>query len=156
MNSNMFWGAVQDQWWSTGLKEHGDYFRAEASGLNNEIPANLDAYYPRPLFGWGSNGAGKNHKAQTRYLQDASYIRLKNLQIGYTLPASLTQKLSISKCRIFVSGENLWTGTSLSKLFDPETVDGGDTGSGANQFIKNGGNAYPLSKTWSFGLSLTL
>lgn len=157
MNSNMFWGAIQDQWWSTGLKEHADYFRAEASGLNGEIPANLDAYYPRPLFGgWASNGAGKNHKNQTRYLQDASYIRLKNVQIGYTLPASLTKKLAISRCRVFVSAENLWTGTSLSKLFDPETVDGGDTASGANQFIKNGGNAYPLSRTWSFGLSITL
>ncbi len=156
MNSNMFWGAIQDQWWSTGLKEHADYFRAEASGLNGEIPANLDSYYPRPLFGWGSNGAGKNHKQQSRYVQDASYIRLKNVQIGYTLPASLTQKISISRCRIFVSAENLWTGTSLSKLFDPETIDGGDTNSSANQFIKSGGNAYPLSKTWSFGLSITL
>jgi hypothetical protein len=46
---------------------------------------------------------------------------------------------------VFVSGENLWTGTSLSSLFDPETISGG-----------NGGNAYPLSSTWSFGLSLTL
>lgn len=156
MNSNMFWGAVQDQWWSAGLKEHADYFRAEPSGLNGEIPANLDSYYPRPLFGWGSNGAGKNHKNQSRYLHNASYIRLKNLQVGYTLPDAWTKKMSISNLRVFVSAENLWTGTSLSKLFDPETIDGGDTGSGANQFIKSGGNAYPLSRTWSFGLSITL
>lgn len=156
MNSNMFWGATQDQWWSAGLKEHADYFRDAPTGLNGEIPANLDAYYPRPLFGWGSNGAGKNHKQQSRYLQDASYIRLKNLQVGYTLPASFTEKLSLSNCRVYVSGENLWTGTSISKLFDPETVDGGDTNSNANQFIRSGGNAYPLSRTWSFGLSVTL
>lgn len=156
MSSNTFWGAVQDQWWSAGLKEHADYFRDAPTGLNGEIPANLDAYYPRPLFGWGSNGAGKNHKQQSRYLQDASYIRLKNLQVGYTLPASFTEKLSLSNCRVYVSGENLWTGTSISKLFDPETVDGGDTNSNANQFIKSGGNAYPLSRTWSFGLSVTL
>lgn len=156
-SSNMFFGVQESEWWSTGLKEHGDYFRAEAVGLDDRIiPANLDSYYPRPLFGWGSNGPMKNQKAQTRYLQNASYIRLKNLQIGYTLPASLTKKFAVERCRIFISGENLWTGTSLSKLFDPETINGGDTGSSANKAIKNGGNAYPLSRTWSFGLSLTL
>lgn len=150
-NTNMFWGVINNQWWSAGLSEHGDYFRAEATGLYGEIPANLNAYYPRPLF-----STNKNQKTQTRYLQDASYIRLKNLQLGYTLPSSLTRKISIDRCRIFVSGENLWTGTSLSKLFDPETVDGGNTDSNANAAIKSSGNAYPLSRTWSFGLSITL
>lgn len=151
--SNSFWGVINDQWWSAGLKEHGDYFRAESIGLDgHKIDANLDAYYPRPIFDQG----GKNQKAQTRYLQDASYIRLKNLQLGYTLPSAWMQKAGLTKCRIFISGENLWTGTGLSKLFDPETVDGGNSDSGANSAIKNGGNAYPLSRTWSFGLSLTL
>lgn len=150
--SNMFWGVVNNQWWSTGLKEHNDYFRAEAVGLEgHEISANLNAYYPRPLF-----KTDKNQKTQTRYLQDASYIRLKNLQIGYTLPIAWTHKFSIEKCRLFVSGENLWTGTSLSKLFDPETIDGGNTDNNANGWIKNAGNAYPLSRTWSFGVSVTL
>lgn len=132
----------QSMWHSRAFVEHEDYFRAEAIGLpGHEIPANLDAYYPRPIF---SEGA-KNQQTQTRYLQDASYIRLKNLQIGYTLPKTWIQKAGIAKCRLFVSGENLWTGTSLSSLFDPETISGG-----------NGGNSYPLSRTWSFGLSLTL
>ncbi len=151
--SNMFWGVIDDQWWSAGFAEHNDYFRAEAIGLpGHEIAANLDSYYPRPIFGTGS----KNQKVQTRYLQDASYIRLKNLQLGYTLPSTWMQKIGLTKCRIFISGENLWTGTGLSKLFDPETIDGGNTDSDANSAIKNGGNAYPLSRTWSFGLSLTL
>ncbi|KAA6332172.1 TonB-dependent receptor SusC [termite gut metagenome] len=153
--SNLFWGAVESEWWSAGLKEHADYFRAEATGLNGEIPANLDSYYPRALFGWSSNGPGKNHKAQTRYMQDASYIRLKNLQIGYTLPTVWTRNIGISKTRLFVSGENLWTGTSLSKLFDPETINGGNTDSGADNAIRSNGNAYPLSQTWSFGLNVT-
>lgn len=154
--SNMFWGAMADQWWSAGLKEHEDYFRAEPTGLNNEIPANPDAYYPRPLFGNGSNGAGKNHKKQTRYLQDASYIRLKNFQVGYTLPAAWMRKIGLDNCRVFVSAENLWTGTSLSKLFDPETLGGGNTSSDANENVKSGGNAYPLSRTWAFGINVTL
>lgn len=151
--SNMFWGVIDDQWWSSGFAEHNDYFRAEAVGLEgHEIAANLDSYYPRPIFGEGS----KNQKAQTRYLQNASYIRLKNLQLGYTLPSKWMQKIGFTKCRVFVSGENLWTGTGLSDLFDPETVDGGNTDSNANSAIKNAGNAYPLSRTWSFGVSLTL
>jgi len=153
--SNLFWGAVESEWWSAGLKEHADYFRAEASGLNGEIPANLDAYYPRALFGWSSNGPGKNHKSQTRYMQDASYIRLKNLQIGYTLPAVWTKNIAISKARLFVSGENLWTGSDLSKLFDPETINGGNTDSAADNAIRSNGNAYPLSQTWSFGINVT-
>ena len=152
--SNMFWGAdaTWGMWWSTGLKEHEDHFRAEAVGLSGHlIEANLDSYYPRPR--WDTT---QNQQVQTRYLQDASYIRLKNLQLGYTLPNSLVKKLGISNCRIFVSGENLWTGTSLSKLFDPETLNGGNTASNASAPIKSAGNAYPLSRTWSFGLSVSL
>jgi len=137
--SSYFWGVGSGIWWSVGLKQHVDYFRAEAS---NDLPANLNAYYPRPIF-----NSGKNRYEQTRYLQDASYIRLKNLQVGYTLPQSLVGKLGITKLRLFVSGENLWTGTSLAKMFDPETISGGNDGNG---------NSYPLQKTVSFGLSLTL
>ena len=139
-----FFGVRGDNsmWHARGLTQHEDYFRAEAIGLpGHEIPANLDAYYPRPIFSEGI----KNQQPQTRYLQNASYIRLKNFQLGYTLPASWMQKVGLTKCRVFVSGENLWTGTSLSDLFDPETISGG-----------RGGNAYPLSRTWSFGLSLNL
>lgn len=134
--SAYFFGIKNNFWWSQGLDQHVDYFRAEPS---NDLPANINAYYPRPVF-----GTTKNHNTQTRYLQDASYIRLKNVQVGYTLPNDLVSKLCISKLRVYVSGENLWTGTSLSSLFDPETIDGG-----------KGGCVYPLSKTVSCGLSLT-
>lgn len=136
--SAYFWGA-QTLWHSTGFEEHTDYFRAEPS---NDLPANLNAYYPRPIF-----NSDKNKQKQTAYLQNAAYIRLKNIQLGYTLPAFFTQKFAVSKLRIFVSAENLWTGTSLSGIFDPETIGGGD---------EYNGNAYPLSKTISFGLNITL
>ena len=84
-----------------------------------------------------------NIQKQTRYLQNAAYIRLKNLSLGYTLPSTLTSKWGIQKVRFYFSGENLWTGTKLAEQFDPETI-------GTNK-----GNAYPLSKTLSCGLSLT-
>lgn len=141
-----FWGIVDNQWWSTGLEEHTDYFRATAS---NDLPANLDAYYPRPLF-----TTDKNQKSQTRYLQNGAYIRLKNVQLGYTLPQSLTSKWSIQKLRFYLSGENLWTGTGLTKIFDPETLGGGSSKTGWRLSGENG-NAYPLTKTISFGLSVT-
>ena len=136
-NSYYFWGATSDKWWSTGFEEHKDYFRNDP---NNRLGENLDSYYARPLFG---STATKNQQTQTRYLQDASYVRLKNIQLGYTLPSSIVQKVNLSKVRFFVSGENLWTITKMSSIFDPETVGGGW-----------GGNVYPLSKVYAFGLSV--
>ncbi|WP_374693508.1 hypothetical protein [Bacteroides uniformis] len=96
-------------------------------------------------------GNSKNVQKQTRYLQDASYIRLKNLQIGYTLPSNLTSRFGIAKLRVFFSGENLWTGTKLPDMLDPETIFGGvSTGAGLN------GQAYPISKSLSVGVNVTL
>jgi TonB-linked SusC/RagA family outer membrane protein len=149
--SSYFWGVRggYSKWFTIGLEEHNDYFREQPVGLaGNEIPANLDSYFPRPIFSASSNGnsfGSKNQKIQTRYMQNAAYMRLKNLQVGYTLPSVWTQKIGISKCRVYVSGENLITFTSLFDVFDPETCTGGW-----------GGNSYPLSRTWSFGLSVTL
>ena len=138
-----FWGIYTTMWYCIGLEEHNDYFRAEPIGLpGHELAANLDSYYPRPVM---DNG-GKNQYTQTRYLQDASYIRLKNLQVGYSLPKRWINKIGLNKCRVYVSGENLWTGTKLSTLYDPETVSGGYAGRG---------NIYPLTRTWSFGLDVT-
>lgn len=135
-NSMVFWGATgSGQWWSTAFKDHMDYFRADA---DHPLGQNLDAYYPRPLFN------NKNHKPQTKYLQDASYMRLKNLQIGYTFPKAWVNKLMLQNLRIYVSGENLLTITKLSDTLDPETAGIG----------KQGGTVYPLSRTYSFGLSV--
>ncbi len=142
-NHNYFWGADNDMWWMQALTPHEDYFRDENSWSVKEGYAgtNYDSYYPRPVVSGGS----KNRQVQSRYLQDASYIRLKNLQVGYTLPDRVTEKAGLKNVRVYFSGENLWTGSHLSKLFDPETI-----GSG------KGGSAYPLSRTYSFGISVTL
>lgn len=138
-----FWGIRGNKniWHARGFAAHNDYFRAEPIGLEgHEIPANIDSYFPRVI---ASNG-GKNQQVQTRYLQNAAYMRLKNLQLGYSLPAAWLNKVGIAKCRVYVSGENLLTLSSIFDVFDPETCSGGV-----------GGNVYPLSRTWSMGLSLT-
>lgn len=140
-SSDYFWGVTSSgEWSAVGLKNHLDYFRSEDS---RDLKANLNSYYPRPLF----VGAGKNQQVQTRYLQNAAYIRLKNITIGYTLPQSLTQKFAVTRLRLFFMGENLWTGTNLANMFDPETISGGSNGNG---------NSYPLQKTLSVGLNITL
>lgn len=142
-----FWGVRgnRSMWHIRGFEQHADYFREEPIGLEGyEIPANIDSYFPRPLVSLSGSSNGKNQYVQSRYMQNARYIRLKNLQIGYTLPIVWTQKAGIKKCRFFVSGENLLTFTPLFSVFDPETCVGGV-----------GGNAYPLSRTWSFGLNVT-
>ena len=128
-----------DQWNCAGLEAVKDYFRDENtwSVKQGTMDVNLDSYLPRP-----TNGS-KNIQCQTRYLQNAAYIRLKNLTLGYTIPATITNRWGINNLRVYFSGENLWTGTSLNKQFDPETISY-DQGAG-----------YPLSRTYSFGLSVT-
>lgn len=140
-----FWGAYgYNMWFWAGYKVHEDYFRAEPIGLpGHEIPANnVDPYFPRPVQ--GSFGTNKNQNVQTRYLQDASYLRLKNVQLGYTFPRALTNKIGISRLRVFFSAENLLTFSKILSTLDPETVTGG-----------NGGSAYPLSRTMSFGVNVS-
>ncbi|TKG89649.1 TonB-dependent receptor [Puteibacter caeruleilacunae] len=134
--SYYFWGINSNFWHSAGLKEHIDYFRPNEDHV---LGQNLESYYPRPRFD-GNNG---NRQVQTRYLQNAAYIRLKNLQLGYTLPKRITNKIKLNKIRVYVSGENLLTITNMTDLFDPETADGG-----------SGGNVYPLSRTISAGMSI--
>ena len=76
-----------------------------------------------------------------RYLQSASYGRLKNLTVGYTIPKNLTTKWGISRLRLYVTGENLLTITPLNDAFDPETL---------------GGMTCPINRKVAIGFNLTL
>ncbi|MEG1562431.1 MAG: TonB-dependent receptor [Bacteroides sp.] len=135
--STMFWGAVG--YWQTNIfKPHLDYFRPE--NTTTALGANVDAYYPRVLEN------NRNRQSQTRYLQNAAYVRLKNVTLGYTLPSSLTKKYYVNNLRLFVSAENLFTITNLCETFDPETIGVGNWD----------GCTYPLSRSFSVGLSITL
>ena len=133
--NSVFYGPSQNKWQAMVFKEHMDYWRPEGDALG----ANLDAYYPKADW----NG-GKNFQRSSYFLQDASYVRLKNVTIGYTLPQEITRKFFVENLRIFASGENLLTFTDYTKLGDPELVDAG-----------NLGKTYPLSRTFSLGLSVT-
>lgn len=141
-NGPYFWGASGGMWQSAGFTTHMDYFRDETSVMvqAGHADVNLDSYFPKPYF-----NTGKNQQTQTRYIQSAAYMRLKNIQLGYTLPNSFTEKIGISKARVFMSGDNLLTLTNLIDTFDPETVGLGGW---------NDGKTYPLAKVVSFGLSV--
>ena len=73
-------------------------------------------------------------------MQKASYLRCKNIQLGYTLPTHITEKAGISNCRIYLSCDNLFTITGLSSVYDPE-VFGSYDGYGTS------GKTYPLQRT---------
>lgn len=107
ITGNMFWGF--DSWAQCSLfTEHLDYYRDQPEEKYIGLGENTDSYFPRPYL---TTEADKNKKTQTRYLQNGAYMRLKNMQFGYTLPKSVSQKIKMEKVRFFFSGENLFTVT---------------------------------------------
>ena len=86
-----------------------------------------------PRFVQGDN---VNWQSSDLYVYDGSYLRLKNIQLGYTLPAALTQKVFISSLRFYVAAENLFTFTKYHG-FDPEISSGGLRCISASQSMDN-------------------
>src|SRR5699024_3981560 len=113
---------------------------------------NTDAFYPRPTDHLQqAPNERRNFLAQTKYLLDMSYLRFKNITIGYTIPVEVTNKVNIKNLRIFVSAENLFEFDKMDLPIDPET---GYTSSGLND-PNSFGRVYPFQRTISAGLSLT-
>ena len=80
---------------------------------------NRDAYFGRPYEGWRNR---KNIQPQSRYVQNAAYIRLKNLTLNYSLPLQVISKAGLSSVQIYFAGMNLWEYTKMHKPLDPESV----------------------------------
>ena len=97
---------------------------------------NRGASLPRLLNGSGGN---KNREESTYWAYNTNYFRLKNLQVGYTVPERYMQRIGFNRARIYLSGENLFTLTPW-KGIDPEKPHGNDL--------------YPLVKTYSIGLNI--
>ena len=93
-------------------------------------------------------GDSKNWVVSDLYIQDGSYLRLKNITLGYTLPRQLTQKVSISRLRLYVRAENLFTWTKYWG-FDPEIGTSG-TGLGVDYGV------YPQARTWTIGCNISI
>jgi hypothetical protein len=109
------------------IKEQLDYWTTE----------NRDAFWPR-LY----TGGMQSYKPSDYWIQDAAYIRLKNIEIGYTFPQAFTQKACLSKARLFISGQDLWETTKAFSFVDPE-------------FPNDAGFVYPFYRSISLGLNIT-
>ncbi|MFV0505392.1 MAG: SusC/RagA family TonB-linked outer membrane protein [Bacteroidales bacterium] len=115
-----------------------DYWKPVDHANANFTAVNPDAYLPR-IYGENEN-SGSNYRTQTKYLQNASYLRLKNITLSYNFPTQLMQKIGFVSGKVFFSGENLLTIDHLNKGIDPERISWG----------------YPFYTTYSFGINLTL
>lgn len=109
--------------------------------LNAWTPENHSTTMPRIYF--GQSAPDKISRRSSYFLQDASYLRLKNLVFGYTLPAHLTKNIGINRLRVYFAGDNMFTITKFKGL-DPERYGSGDE------------VQYPQNKIYSFGLNVTL
>lgn len=135
LDGNFFFGTGNSRWQTTVLEQHLDYWSKD----------NPNGYYPRPYL--TQAGVDKNQRTSTLYLQDASYLRLKNIQLGYTLPEKLIKDFWLKKVNVYVSAENILTITKLNDIFDPEALTGMNDASA--------GKTYPMQKSLSFGVNLT-
>lgn len=96
-----------------------------------------DALFPRLTYGKNEN----NDRNSTHWLRDSRYLRLKTLEVGYTLPKTLSRKWFIEKARFYFLGNNLLV-FSPFKWWDPEN----GSGDGVN---------YPITKTFTVGVQLS-
>jgi hypothetical protein len=115
---------------------------------------NPDAYLPRYTGYYGVLYKGTAN-ANTRYMQDVSYIRLKNLQVGYNLPTKWVSKIGMKKAAIYFSGENLWTWSPMYKWSRAIDVTANIYGTDSERSSTGDGYNYPTMKSYSFGLNIT-
>ncbi|WP_128414636.1 SusC/RagA family TonB-linked outer membrane protein [Flavobacterium sp. Root901] len=119
--------------------------------LDYWTPQNPDARYPRLANNGTQSNTNNFRRGSDMYLYDGAYARLKNVQLGYTLPNQAAEKLGMSNFRIYVSGQNLLT-LSKVKFVDPELSEFNNsmTPSGANS-----GRAYPTQVYYGMGLDIS-
>ncbi len=162
--STFFQGVGQQDWYPS---TEAEFFWGQYNRPYNNIPSfhlgnmwtpdNTDAYFPRTMSrAASSNTARELGVAQTKYLQNIAYIRMKNIQFGYNLPKNLISKIRANDVRVYISGENLWTWSPLYDLV--RHIDVENTGP-SDQVFNPGGNSgdgynYPMLKSVTLGLSI--
>ncbi|MBC9797150.1 SusC/RagA family TonB-linked outer membrane protein [Sinomicrobium weinanense] len=102
-------------------------------------PENPDASYPRLV----ATSSHNNFKMSDFWIWNSSYLRLRNLTLGYTLPQKVSEKFSMDRFRFYVSGQNLFTIHDMPKGWDPETPN------------STGGNIYPIMAIYTLGVDIT-
>jgi hypothetical protein len=133
---------------------HSNYsYVAYTHQLDYWTPVNPNAEWPRLSSPGSASNTNNYQKSSDIYLFSASYLRLKNLQLGYTLPKELTLKAGIHRLRISIDAQNLFTLSSAS-FIDPESTEFGSNMGGTGGTGANSGRNYPTLKYYGFGLEL--
>ncbi len=111
--------------------------------LNRWTPENHSNTHTRLWYGNYLGANTNNNQTSSFWIHNSDYFRLKNVEIGYTLPTRLTRKIGIPSVRVFANGMNLWTTSELYDVrddVDPESW----------------GSNYPMTRTFNFGVSIKL
>ena len=116
--------------------------------ITNVKVANTGTKTPRPSI----QDPNDNDRLSTRYIEDGSYLRVKNITLGYTFPKTVLQKVKIDNVRVYMNIQNLYTFTKYTG-FDPEVGASTQDSSGLTFGVDNG--RYPSPMTCSFGLNIT-
>jgi TonB-linked SusC/RagA family outer membrane protein len=111
------------------------------AALDHWSYSNPNGFLPRPYIDGGHGNRGGFGYGTDRYMQNAAYLRLKQVTLGYNIVQPWLERARISNIKIYVTGQNVLTFTKLSKLYDPEQL---------NLL------GYPITKSWAVGLNITL
>ncbi|MFC6996539.1 SusC/RagA family TonB-linked outer membrane protein [Rufibacter roseus] len=147
-------GVGARDYWATG-QMYLPGWRAHEAWYTHQLdywtPENPNAFYPRPTQ--MTEASVFNFQPQTKYLLDLSYLRVKNVQLGYTIPKVITTKAKIQRLRVYLSGENVFTFDNLNGVpIDPEI-----NVTSANLNDQTGvGRVYPYRTSYSVGVQITL
>lgn len=134
----------------------------DRQSLANSYASVLEAWTPQnqnsQIAEIRDTRAGYVTNVDTRWVKDASFIRGRNLLLGYTLPGALTQRLRLNRLRVYASAQNLFLITSKELNGDPETTPTGGYAGDANNVFSQGMNwhSYPRPKIFMFGLNIGL
>ncbi|MDR3188789.1 MAG: TonB-dependent receptor [Prevotellaceae bacterium] len=131
--------------WSNQLTSAANAARVNTDDPNAPYLTNAGATVPRVT----SNDNNDNRRASNRYIEDGSYLRIQNIALGYTLPASLVKRLAMQQVKVYVNLQNLYTFTKYSG-FDPEI--GAFNQSALLQNVDMG--HYPIPRVYTVGLTI--
>lgn len=165
--SAFFQGIMKKDWYPAGESGFfwGQYNRTYGYSLPwqnadrwTEDNPDVNAYWPRLRGSLAASGRGTLRAANDRYLQNARYLRLKNLTFDYTLPKRVSKKLNMENVKFYVTGENLYFWSPLkkhAKNFDPEQITAGDSDYSAVTGTDGQGYGYPQTKSISLGINVS-
>ncbi|MEJ7739627.1 MAG: SusC/RagA family TonB-linked outer membrane protein [Chitinophagaceae bacterium] len=163
--SVFFQGVAKQQWYPSTETEMfwGQYNRPYNNVPTFQLgniwtPENTNAYFPRTMSRAASSNTNRTlGVAQTRYLQNVAYLRMKNIQVGYNLPSGWISRIGAKSIKVYFSGENLYTYSPMYKILK-NTIDV-ENAVPVDQDLNSGstngdGYNYPLLKSFSFGVNL--